>query len=272
MPTSLENVEFLARSPHRIEVLDAITESPRARHELRELTGASRVTVNRILDDLEERDWLVREDGRCEPTPQGRFVAGEVTRLLENVETAAKLDGALGWLPTDAFEFDLAHLADAEVLRTESWEDHTATIGRIVDLISDATRIRGSAIGFSHEAVDAMRDVTVEGECTFDVVVDEPTLGMIRGDEALRSRFREMLASGRASMYRYEGEDPLHMVMAIDDTVVVCGHVEDGPPPGTVETTDDAVRSWADSYYESALEASRPVDADALAPGEPEEV
>lgn len=55
---SIKDITFLARSEHRIAVLDALQEAPRARHELRELTGASRVTVNRVLDDLEDRGWI----------------------------------------------------------------------------------------------------------------------------------------------------------------------------------------------------------------------
>lgn len=260
----LEAVEYLARSPNRVEVLDAIAETPRARHQLRELTGASRVTVSRILTDLEERGWVVHANGQYEPTPRGAFVASEFTQLLENMEAAEKLDGALGWLPTDAFEFDLACLHDAEVLRASSWKDHTASIRHAADLVDDATRIWGTAIGFSHEVVDAIRERTVGGEASFEAVVDGTVMDMICTDAGLRSGFRDVIESGNGSLHRYDGEKPPHMVMTFDETVVVCGHTGDGPPPGTLETDDETVRKWARSYYESALNDSRPVDSEHL--------
>lgn len=68
-----------------------------------------------MLADFAERDWITHWNDQYQPTPEGAFVASEVERLLENMETAVKLDGALGWLPTDEFEFDLRRLRDAEI-------------------------------------------------------------------------------------------------------------------------------------------------------------
>lgn len=264
MYASLDDVEFLSRSSSRAQVLDAVTDAPRTRHELRELTGSSRVTVNRILDDLEDRGWIVRDNGRAEPTAEGSFVAAEFSRLLENMDAAMELDGAMAWLPTDAFDFDLACLADAEVHRTSDWEDHTATISAIAEWVHETDRIRGTAIGFSHEVVGAIRDRTQAGETTFEAAIDEPTLAMIRHDAGLRDRFQDVLASDHGTLALYTGDDPLHMVMAFDETVVICGHVDDGPPPGTVQTADPTVRAWADAYSDSVLAAATPITADTL--------
>lgn len=35
------------------------------------------------------------------------------------------------------------------------------------------------------------------------------------------------------------------------DGVYVCGEYDDGTPPGTVHTTDSAVRSWPESYFDA---------------------
>lgn len=71
MYSSLNDVKFLAQSSNRVAVLDALDESPRPPHELREVTGASRMTVHRILDDLKDRGWIIRENGQCESTHLG---------------------------------------------------------------------------------------------------------------------------------------------------------------------------------------------------------
>lgn len=112
MYASLDYVEFLAGSPNCVEVLDAIAEAPRARHELRELTRASRVTVSRVLSDLEARSWIGHANGQYEPTLWGAFVASEFTQLLANREVTQQIDGTSRRLPADEFEFDLANGLD----------------------------------------------------------------------------------------------------------------------------------------------------------------
>lgn len=69
MHPSFGEVEFLAGSPNRIEVLEAVTGEPRTRDELKARTGLSRVALSRALSDLEDRDWLVRTGHHYAPTP-----------------------------------------------------------------------------------------------------------------------------------------------------------------------------------------------------------
>lgn len=264
MSSSLDDVGFLVGSSNRIAILDAIRESPRTPHELRSLTGASRITVNRILDDLEDQRWIVRSNGQLEPTTQGTVIADEVGRLLSTVAAVRELGDALSWLPVEEFDFDVGHLTDARVVHTASWKDHAAAIRRTADLVSGATRIWGTAIGFSHEVAAAIRAATVEDGASFEVVIDGSTLDMIRADDGLRSRFGDVASSPNGTISVYDGEPPLHMVMVLDETVSMCGHVDGGVPPGTIETTDATVRAWARTYYESARDRARPIDAGAL--------
>lgn len=270
MTSTIDHIEFLTRSPHRIEVLSALADSPNTRHELKELAGVSRITIGRLLDDLEERRWIVENDGQFEATARGRLVANEFARLRANLTVGDRLDDALRWLPVEEFEFDLARLHDADVLRASSWESQTEAIRHAAECVEGADRIRGTAIGFSHEVVETIRTQVVEREATFEVIVDETALEMIRTDEGLRGRFRDILASPRGALHRYTGNAPLHMVCTFDELVVICGHVEDGPPPGTLETTDPRVHEWARSYFESALSESVSVDTALLAEGSPE--
>ena len=121
MYSSLDDVEFLSRSQSRVAVLDALNEKPPTRDELKKATEASRTTLSRTLADFEDRGWIERPDRGYALTPVGSFIASEVTRLLENIETAKQLDGTLGWLTTDEFDFDLRRLRDADVF-TLQWK------------------------------------------------------------------------------------------------------------------------------------------------------
>ena len=53
----LETVAYLSRTENRIEVLEALAEQPRSSRALRQVTGVSKATVNRILNEFEERTW-----------------------------------------------------------------------------------------------------------------------------------------------------------------------------------------------------------------------
>lgn len=268
---SLDDVMFLTRSEHRIAVLDALSEEPRGRQELRGITGASRATVNRILDDFEARGWVVQQNGRCEATAKGAFVADEIRGLISNVAVAEKLEDALQWVPTDAFDFDLSHLADAEVFRKSDRENHPETIRRITELVNRSSRIRGTAVGFSPELVNAIREATTDDDVSFGVVVEQSTLEMIREDAGLRNQFQAILASQNTAVARYDGPAPLHMVMVLDQTVLICGTpMGRDTGSGWILTNNDTVRAWAEGYIESALDDSTRITADAFL-GEPQE-
>ncbi|WP_096391425.1 hypothetical protein [Halopenitus persicus] len=110
--TTLADVEFLVSSPNRLDVFDAVRTAPRPRHELRERIDASRVTLSRILRDLEDRKWIERNDGEYSPTPRGEIVTREVAQLFANLEALDGLEAALLWLPVELFDFDLARERD----------------------------------------------------------------------------------------------------------------------------------------------------------------
>jgi len=73
-------------------VLDALTTGPQDRHALETVTGASRVTVGRILAEFDRRGWAVPADDQFEITAVGRAVATDVARLRETLAAADVLE------------------------------------------------------------------------------------------------------------------------------------------------------------------------------------
>lgn len=81
------------------EVL-GLADAPRTRHELKERADVSRITICRLLDDLEERDWIVHENGavrgdRAGPNGFFRIADGEVVEDW-SLWDAVTLMGQLG--------------------------------------------------------------------------------------------------------------------------------------------------------------------------------
>lgn len=274
-PASIEDITFLARSEHRITVLDAVTEAQRERHELRELTGASRVSINRVLDDLEDRDWIVRENGSCEATAQGGFVAEEFTRRLDNLRTLDHLGENVNWIRLDQFDFDLRHLQDATII-TPTWDDFSAYTRTLVDLVNESTTLKAIGTGLHREFLQALADATINGELSLELVYKPEVIDAIESDPDLCRRCRDVIAADRANVYRYQGENSLMMLgihettETSDDVVLLCGQHGEDAPPGTVKTSNTRVQSWAESYFESVRDDATLIDADTFAPERPE--
>ena len=66
-------MEFLARSANRGDVLTLVAGAPHDREALAEATGASQPTLGRILRDFEERDWVRATERGYTATATGRL-------------------------------------------------------------------------------------------------------------------------------------------------------------------------------------------------------
>lgn len=263
MHSSLDAVEFLARSESRVRILDAIHLQPRTRNELKELTDASRFTLSRTLADFEDRGWIERAGKRYETTGKGAVIAAEFDAMLRNLDAAESLDGTLDWLQVEEFDFDLARLEDAEVI-TPSPADHTAHVRRPADLFGRSDRIRTIATGVARENIEAIRRATVAGDLRFTGILDAPSFGTVRSEPELADAIGDILGADGTELYHYDGDRTLVMLIIGDDAVQMCGHDEDGPAPGTIETADPAVRSWAESYFASVRADAAPVEPQAF--------
>ncbi len=151
MEAELEEIEFLALSPNRVEVLRLLAAEPRTRRELAAATDASQATIGRILQDFEERSWIERTNGEYVATPTGTLVADGFTDLLDIFEVESKLRDVVEYLPADALDFDLRHLADATIT-TPSQTRPNAPVQRVLDLLRDAEEVRVFSHAFNEHS------------------------------------------------------------------------------------------------------------------------
>ncbi len=266
-----DDIEFLVSSWNRLEVLTEIANAPTTRNDLRERIDVSRVTLSRILADLEDREWIRRTNDHYEATKSGTFVSTELTRLVDNLRTLDCLGETVDWLHVNEFEFDLRHLRDATVI-TPTWDDFTAQTTTIIEQVSESTRIRAIGTGLDREFFHMVGDATSTGDLDLELILAPAVVDVIPTEPELARLFRDMADAPTASVYQYRGEEPLMMFglfetrEGIDDHVMVCGHHEDGAPPGVVKSTASAVRSWAESYFDARRAESDPVRSGAFTP------
>ena len=251
---ALEDVAYLSRSPYRAVILDTLSRGPRTRRDLAEDVEASRTTLDRIVNELEDRGWVERTtDGDYVATAAGRHLVREFRPCVEAVEAVRRLGPAIDWLPVEELGIGLRHFRDATVWRPEG-DDPVETLDFMNELVREAAEFQvlthlkppASLLRTIHEEVTSGR-LTLRG-------VGPGTQGAER--EAL---WQGIVAAG-GEVYRYDGAIPCN-VWVIDEVVLI---KQSGP--GAIDeaygvpivSENDAVRAWAEDLIEEHIaEADR---------------
>ncbi|MFB6120743.1 MAG: helix-turn-helix transcriptional regulator [Halobacteriaceae archaeon] len=262
MSDSLEDVAFLTRSAHRVTVLRELADGPRTRTDLVDATGASRVTVGRILGDFTDRNWAVRDGDTYRVTPLGRLLAEDLSRLLDSAAVGRRFRDVLGLLPTDAIDVDFRAFADATVTEADP-ADPTAPARRYASVMADADAVRVLSRTAKPAAIRHHREAVSESEQSFAVVHAERSLSAIATDPEMRAWLRDIAASGQGEHFRTDRAVPVDLMIA-DETVVLMLSDEDGTRPAVVESDDETVRAWAVEMFEAHRADATPVAVEDL--------
>lgn len=267
--TPLDDVEFLARSDHRVEVLRTLASGPRTRPDLNDETGISQPTLGRVLGDFEDRNWVERDGHEYELTPFGELVYGAFEDLLDTVETVQKLGDLNELLPSDEMDFDLRELGDATVITPEPG-DAFRHVSRIEELFygADTLRILSPTIAPGSTEDRHVRlaeflesDRVNEGIVSTRAREREPLFDP--ANEELLGSIREALELERTRFYVYDGPIPL-MLMVADGTTILAPIDHRGLPAAVIETGNGTVRAWVEAKLDEYRAQSVEVTADDL--------
>ncbi|MFC4553431.1 MULTISPECIES: helix-turn-helix transcriptional regulator [Halorussus] len=264
MEPALAEIEFLALSSNRVEVLGLLADDRRSRSDLAEATGASQATLGRILHDFEERSWIRREEGEYVATATGRLVAKGFGDLLEILETEGKLRGVVRYLPTHAMDFDLRRLADATVTHPSQTRPN-APVQRVLGLLEDADEVRVFSHAFNEQSLTVIQRRVAAGDQTFRGVFSRTAIDALADDSGLRERLAALLDAEGAAVRVHEEGVPLAVTVA-DDAVHLLLRDENGVLRASVDTDDRAVRSWAQDTFDHYWRTAAPLDAEEFSP------
>lgn len=246
-PGALQDIAFLSRSPNRVIILDALTRGPVSRRDLADETETSRTTLDRIVNELEERDWAKRTtEGDYVATPVGVHLMEQVRPFVDSVEAVRRLGETVAWLPADEMNIGLHHFSDAVVLRPEQ-DDPMETVDYFTDLIRETTEFRVlTHLAPPTPLAQAMRDRIAAGRLTAEYVLTASLLDYLRERPERRQRWRAIVEGG-STVFQTQGPIPCNLWI-FDDTVLVKksgpGPIEDsyGVP---IQSENETVRAWA---------------------------
>lgn len=261
MDPVLEEIEFLALSTNRVDVLTQLAAGPQTRQELGAATGASQPTLGRILRDFEERHWIAPTREGYEATATGRLVADGIGEFYSILETERKLREISEWLPTEELSFDLRELRDATIT-VPTQTRPSAPVGRVVDLIEDAEEVTILSHAFNDRTLEAVTDWVAAGG-SFEGVFSAAAIRPVADDAALADLLRELLDYETATISIYDGPVPLAVTLT-DSVVSLLVRDDNGRLQAAVDTETPAVTDWARAEYSRYWEESRPLDVETL--------
>lgn len=264
MDPPLDEIEFLARSDHRVEVLDALAGGPHDRNDLRATTGASSPTMGRILSDFEERRWISRDGRIYGLTSLGEFVADRFFALCEAMETEHKLRDVWQWLPHEMEGFSVDMFADAVVSYPSPGYPYEP-VERLTQLIKGTSRLRG---------FDSIVFKSINNETVCQAVLDGMKLEYVYSPSALERTVawdpeRVMEAATRENCIVYVHDDlpggNRCGLGIVDDRAGICCHdIETGALTAVIDTDAPEAWEWAISTFERVRREARPVDPQAF--------
>lgn len=261
-PDPLAEIEFLARSSNRIEVLAALVERAQTRRELAEAVDVSQPTLGRILGDLRERNWIAADGDRYRATATGRLVATGITDLRDRLATEAQLREVAEWLPTEVLDVDLRHFRGATVT-TPTQTRPNAPIQRMLELLGRTDRALLLSHAFNEQKLRLVRERSVGGELTTRGVFTESAIDALTETPELRELLAEIVAAESAEIRVCSGEVPL-AVEVTDERTHLLLRDEEGIVRAALDTDDETVRAWARRLHEDHWAEATPLSPDQL--------
>ena len=260
MDTTLDDIEFLASSQHRVGVLDALIENPCTRRDLRTETGASSPTMGRVLTDLEDRHWITKAERTYQLTDLGEFVATQLREFRDAMHLEHSVREVWPWLPTELDGFSVELLTDAVVSYPGPGYPYE-TLHRHVQLVEETETIRGFGMVLLKANVR---------EVYFDCLFDGMAVEMIYPPHV----FETMLAWNSdivtAAIDRDNYTVMLHDdlpngewcgICLSDDRVSLCCYDPDtGMLQSLIDTDDPNAYSWGESIVEQYRAEAQPLD------------
>lgn len=253
------DIAYLTRSEHRIPTLVALTERPRSRSELCELTGVSSSTMRRTLHEFDDRLWIRKDEYRFVATRLGEAIASGMEDLIERVATERTLRSVWRWLPDSISEFPF-----------ETWSKLTVTVAepdapyrpvrRFESLLRETTSLRflRPEVALMDPCFDLLHRLAVEGlEVT---LIDRPEChGYFLSTYPDRSS--ELLRQDGFTVLEHDDLPPYGIGLLDEHVTISCYDPGSGTVQAVIDTDDPSVREWAHSVFCTHRSSTRAVEA-----------
>lgn len=251
---SVPVADLLAR---RADLLQALRDEPRSKTELANALSVSRSTVDRAIRNLESRGFVERGQS-VSLTIYGRLALDAYEEFTASIDALDEGEDALAPLSADATLDDVL-FRGAEVVVPDPIAPQRG-IERYLELVADATRVRGFSTALLDSTVPTFRERILEHDLQVELVVDSDVL------EALVSIHDDTVVetTGSGNLTLLEATTQLEYNLSVieqHDQTHACGlfYTPEGDVALVRSDDPDAV-AWAESVYATLREDAEPLN------------
>ncbi|MFP8952184.1 helix-turn-helix transcriptional regulator [Natrialbaceae archaeon A-arb3/5] len=261
MNATLDEIEFLVSSAHRVGVLETLARDSYDRADLRTATGASSPTMGRILADFQDRCWIERDGHTYQLTELGEYVADQFGEFRDAMAYQRRFREVWPWLPHEIDGFSIELFTDVVVAQPGPGYPFKP-VERLTDLITATRTMCGFGMALLKSGnLEPFFDHIQDGlECEY---IYPPAVF----EELLSWDEETVVETATRANYTVLLNDDLPLddrcgICLFDDRVSICCYDPvTGALQSLVDTESDEMRRWATSYYEQFRAEARPLDA-----------
>jgi len=238
---------------NRYPVVDALEAGPRTRPELVSELGVSRSTIDRSISDLQEVECVGREGHQYHLTGKARASLKLYQDYREITDTLADAGPLLNAL-LQGHTIDYRFLLDADVYSSSNTPE--IALEPAIELLSDATRLQGTASVVRKRYFDVIGERLHEGDFDLELVL---TNGLLESIQVAHSEdFEKLTRADTTAIYRTGEQLPwaTWLIESPDNCTAGITIYEDGGLKGTIANDSTEAVEWLRTQY-----ASRKVDA-----------
>lgn len=259
MNAPVKDVEFLARSEHRVNALGALAAGPQRRGDLRAAIGASNATVGRLLGEFDRRTWVKRDGEQYELTPLGAFIADGFFDLVERFETERSIRDIWQWFPTD-LGFTIEMFSGATVTLQDEHNPYCPN-RRYAELVETAASLREmGTIPHKEENVRMVLERAIAG-MDVELVFPSDVMRYMAGVDP--ELVNEGVQSGNLVLLVHN-DVPGGFWMFDDHVGTCCRDNETGLSRAVIETSTPDAQRHAQALYDTYRREAIPFDATTL--------
>ena len=259
---ALDIVRFIIRSDTRVAALKRLfDDGAMTRRTLRNELDASRSTVTRTLNALEDRNWIEKQGRTYRLTPLGIAGTRALVEAFESIDIATELAPFLQSFPIAEYDLDLTAFADAELTAATDARPH-APVREHAKPIAEASSYRAILPALIMQGKDEVQKRIAAGELKTEFVV-RPQVAATITDGEPAAAFRDQIAAENLSVYVADSIPPFFLSI-VDESLVQIGvsRGDSTRPDVLVQSTHPDVRAWAGELYRDHRSAGRPMTID----------
>lgn len=259
----LDDIDHLARSPHRTQVLRLLTEGDWTRRELHEETEIPQPTLGRILGSFDERDWVTKANNTYSLTLRGKLIAHHFTNLLDIFDTLGRLPAEGDIEPILSLGFDPQWLAHVDLLDPANKGDWYGHLRHVRETVAEIDSVQEIAPGPMPGMAEVILEQLEADELSIESIFPRSAFASFIDDPENRSSMVQLLYTGKARIHLVD-ESIQYYIARHDDRAVIDIPANTRGPVIRLTSTYRPIRDWVDSNIAAFRERAEQISAEDL--------